>query len=91
MANTSKKINFNQYGFDKQLGSFDSLMGTAKISGKTDRLTGSEGQAIDRLNECLDNYDQYCEYLNEVFAATSAYLHKVSKNINDCEEGTTVR
>ena len=91
MADTDKRINFNQYGFDKQLSAFDSLMGTAKISGKTKQLSGSEGRAIDEINNCLEAYDQYCEYLNEIFAATSAYLHKASKNINDCEEGTTVR
>ena len=90
MAGTDKRINFNKYGFDKQLSSFDNQMGTAKLNGKIKRLSGSEVTAIDKINECFEAYDQYCEYINEIFAATSAYLHKASGNINDCEVDNTV-
>ena len=83
-------INYNKYGFEKQLAAFDKEMSATKITGKSKTLTGSQGSAIDSINSLLKTYDNYCGCINSLFAATSGYLHKAAQNINDCEAENTI-
>ena len=83
-------IDLNKFGFEKQINAFDSAMSATQITGKSPQLKGSEGNAIDSINKCIIDYDEYCANLNEVFAATSRYLHKALNNIESCEDTNTV-
>lgn len=80
-------IDVNLAGLNQMIGLFDSDLSAHHISDKTNKLTKEEGAAIDEINACFDSFDNYCTNINNLYSATSSYLHKVSYNINLCEEG----
>ena len=58
---------------------------------KSSEFTNSDGDAIDKLNDCLRNYNNFCSNLNSVYSATASYLSKAAFNIYLCEEDNAKR
>ena len=75
----------------KEIGSFDALIQNEHIADKTTLLTKSQGAAINEINDCLKAFETYCASINNLYAATSTYLHKVMDDIDACEDATKLK
>ena len=78
-------INVDRNRFRMQSNVFMSESHRANIHNKLDSLSGSEGAAIDKINECFEAYNDVCESFNKVYESTARYLSKAAMNIELCE------
>ena len=81
-------INVNHVEFSKQAKIFEGIKNSKVTNAKVPKLTRSKGPAIDKINDCVGEFRAYCKNVDDLFAATSAYVKKASGNIYSCEEST---
>lgn len=79
-------IDVNHAGLDQMIRLFEADRSAHHIYDTSEKLSSSEGKAINEINDCFASFDDYCANINKLYTATSSYLHKVSYNINLCEE-----
>ncbi len=80
-------IDVNQEELDKTIKMFETDRSAHHINDTSEKLSKSEGKAINEINDCLRSFDDYCANINDLYTATSNYLNKVLNNIDLCEEG----
>ncbi|MBO7453191.1 MAG: hypothetical protein J6U54_22900 [Clostridiales bacterium] len=79
-------IDVNQAGLDQMIRLFETDRSSHHIYDTSEKLSKSAGKAIDEINNCFTSFDDYCTNINNLYTATSSYLHKVAYNISLCEE-----
>lgn len=82
-------INVNFIEFSKQATTFEGIKNSKVTNAFVPKLTSSKGTAIDKINDCLTELEDYCTNVDELFAATSDYVKKAAGNIYSCEESTS--
>lgn len=80
------KVDINRTVFKQQIYAFDASLSAKKICVKSEKLTKSQGKAIDSINDCMKAYDALCNAINDLYSSTSAYLHTASNNFDACEK-----
>ena len=82
-------IDVNRNALGIQASSFRHDCDVNRIYRRSSTFSNSEGDAIDKLNDCLKYYNDFSSNLNNVFRSTANYLIKASFNIYSCEEDNT--
>lgn len=82
-------IDLDQAELDRLITVFDNERVANRINPSVPQLPSSTGRAIDGFNNCMRAFDDYCANINRLYTVTSKYLHKVSDNIEECEESNT--
>lgn len=77
--------NINQAGFSLGVVNFDNAMTSNHLDYEQCFLTNCSGDAIGELNACVVGFDSMMSNMNNLYSATSQYLHKANYNINLCE------
>ncbi len=83
-------IDMNTGGFKQHLDFFVKESQENKINQKAEKFTSSRGDAITKINNCLDSYSDYCANIDKVYLSTMQYLQKAYYHISACEDENTI-
>ena len=86
----SGTTNLNRDLFYKDLAAFKKECDSNMITEKAEPLTSSTGEAINRINICLDSFNEYCKNLNEVYRSTAVYLETAVGNLDQFDSDHTI-
>ena len=76
--------------YNNDLSAFKQECAANQITQKAEHLSSSAGEAINRINMCLDSFNEYCQNLNEVYRSTAVYLDTVIGNLNQFDSDCTI-
>ena len=85
-----KRTTVNLSQLSKDVARFKEDRSANNIDQKAELIERSGGTAINEINECLSEYNAFCNNFNRVYASTERYLEQVLSNFENADSDNTL-
>ena len=85
-----KRTTVNLSQLSKDVARFKEDRSANNIDQKAELIERSGGTVINEINECLSEYNAFCNNYNRVYASTERYLEQVLSNFENADSDNTL-